>query len=87
MPVKIWQTADGPIAAQSGKEQMDQSLHTVARKEWEKIKRTTKQKMATRHSKEEGNYLEQESIIQTTMIAVDGWLHPAANRQSLREAK
>ena len=34
-------------------------MHRVATKEREKIKRTTKQKMARRHSKEGGNHLEQ----------------------------
>ena len=43
---------------------MDQTLHRVATKETkerEEIKRTTEQKMARRHNKEEGNHLEQES--------------------------
>ena len=46
---------------------MDQTLHRVATKEREEIKGTTKQKMARRHSKEEGNRLEQESKRQKTM--------------------
>ena len=37
---------------------MDQTLHRVATKEREEIKRMTKQKMARRHNKEEGNHLD-----------------------------
>ena len=40
---------------------MDQTLHRVATKEREEIKRTTKQKMARQHNKEGGKHLEQES--------------------------
>ena len=40
---------------------MDQTLHRVATKEREEIKRTTKLKMARRHNKEGGDHLEQES--------------------------
>ena len=36
---------------------MDQTLHRVATKEREEIKRTTKQKMARRHNREGGNHL------------------------------
>ena len=46
---------------------MDQTLHRVATKEREEIKRTTKQKMARRRNREGGNHLEQESNRQTTM--------------------
>ena len=35
---------------------MDQTLHRVATKEREEIKRTTKQKMARRHNREGGNH-------------------------------
>ena len=64
---------------------MDQTLHRVATKESEEIKRTTKQKMARRHSKEGGKHLEQESKRQKTMEGIDGGLHPAADGQSLGE--
>ena len=47
-------------------QQVDQTLHRVATKEREEIKRTTKQKMA-RHYTEGGNHLEQESNRQKTM--------------------
>ena len=36
----------------------DQTLHRVATKEREEIKRTTKQKMARRHNREGGNHLD-----------------------------
>ena len=62
---------------------MDQTLHRVATKEREEIKRTTKQKMARRHNKEGGNHLEQESNRQKAMEDTDGGLHPAMDRQSL----
>ena len=55
-------------------QQVDQTLHRVATKEREEIKRTTKQKMARRHSKEGGNHLEQESNRQKTMEDIDGGL-------------
>ena len=55
----------------------DQTLHRVATKEREEIKRTTNQKMARRHNKEGGNHLEQESSRQRTMGGIDGGLHPA----------
>ena len=58
-------------------------MHRVATKEREEIKRTTKQKMARRHSKEGGNHLEQESNRQMTMEGIDGGLHPAVDGQSL----
>ena len=64
---------------------MDQTLHRVTTKEREEIKRTTKQKMARRHSKEGGNHLDQESNIQTTIESIDGGLHPAVDGQSLGE--
>ena len=66
-------------------QQVDQTLHRVATKEKEEIKRTTKQKMARRHNKDGGNHLEQESNRQQTMEDIDGGLHPAMDRQSLGE--
>ena len=36
----------------------DKTLHRVATKEREEIKRTTKQKMASRHNREGGNHLD-----------------------------
>ena len=50
---------------------------TVAPKERDEIKRTTKQKMARRHNKEGGNHLDQESNRQKTMEDIDRGLHPA----------
>ena len=64
---------------------MDQTLHRVATKEREEIKKTTKQKMARRYSKEGGNHLAQESSRQRTMEDIDGGLHPAVDGQSLGE--
>ena len=64
---------------------MDQTLHRVATKEREEIKRTTKQKMARRHSKEGGNHLEQESIRQKTVEDIERGLHPAMDGQILGE--
>ena len=64
---------------------MGQTLHKVATKESEEIKRTTKQKMARRHNKEEGNHLEQESNRQKTIEDIAGGLHPAVDGQSLGE--
>ena len=64
---------------------MDQTLHRVATKEREEIKRTTKQKMARRHYREGGNHLEQESNRQRTMEDIDGGLHPAVDGQSPHE--
>ena len=64
---------------------MDQTLHRVATKEREKIKRTTMQKMARRHNKEGGNHLEQESNRQKAMENIGGGLHPAVDGQSLGE--
>ena len=66
---------------------MDQTLHTVAAKEREEIKRTTKQKMARRHNKERGNHVDQESNIQKTMEDTDGGLHPAVDGQILDEIR
>ena len=57
----------------------------MATKEREEIKRTTKQKMASRHNKEGGNHLDQESNIQTTMEEIDGRLYPAVDGQNLGE--
>ena len=65
--------------------QVDQTLHRVATKEREEIKRTTMQKMARRHNKEGGYHLEQESSRQKTMEGIDGGLHPAVDGQSLGE--
>ena len=62
---------------------MDQTLHRVATKEREEIKRTTKQKMARRHNREGGNHLDQEGNRQTSKEDTDGGLHPAVNGQSL----
>ena len=63
---------------------MDLTLHRVATKEREEIKRTIKQKMARQHNKEGGNHLEQESNRQRTIQDIDGGLQPAVG-QSLRE--
>ena len=68
-------------------QQVDQTLHRVATKEREEIKRTTKQKIARRHNKEGGNHLEQESNTQKTMEDIDGGLHPAVDGQSLDEGE
>ena len=56
----------------------------MATKEREEIKRTTKQKMARRHNKEEGNHLKVGKQ-QTAMEDTDGGLHPAVDGQSLGE--
>ena len=64
---------------------MDQTLHRVASKEREKIKRTTMQKMARQHNR--GNHLEQESNRQEAMEDIDGGLHPAVDGQSLGEGE
>ena len=64
---------------------MDKTLHRVATKEREEIKRTTKQKMARRHNRERENHLDQEGNRQTTMEDIDGGLHPAVDGQSLDE--
>ena len=42
-------------------QQVDQTLHRVAAKEREEIKRTTMQKMARRHNEEVGNHLERKA--------------------------
>ena len=68
-------------------QQVDQTLHRVATKEREEIKRTTKQKIASRYSKEGVNHLEQESNRQKTMEGFDGQLHPAVDGQSRSEDK
>ena len=60
---------------------MDQTLHRVATKEREEIKRTTKRKMARRH-KRGGNHLEHESKRQMAMEGIDGGLHPVLDGQS-----
>ena len=64
---------------------MDQTLHRVATEERGEIKRTTKQKMARRHNKEEGKHLGQENNRQRTMEDMDGGLQPAVDGQSLAE--
>ena len=64
---------------------MDRTLHRVATKEREEIKRTTMEKMARRHSKEEEVYLEQGSNRHKTLEGIDRGLHPAVNGQSLGE--
>ena len=51
---------------------VDQTLHRVAAKEREEIKRTTQQKTARRHNKEGGKNLDQESNRQKTMEDIDG---------------
>ena len=68
-------------------QQVDQTLHRVATKEREEIKRTTMQKMARRPNKEGGNRLEQESNRQKAMEDIDGGLHPAVDGQSLGEGE
>ena len=78
-----WKWA-GHIARMKDKE-VDQTLHRVAAKEREEIKKTTKQKMARRHNKEGGNHLERESNRQKTMEDTDGGLHPAVDGQSRGE--
>ena len=64
-------------------QQVDQTLHIMASKEREEIKRTTMQKMARRQSKGGGNHLQQENNRQRTMEDIDGGLHPAVDGQSL----
>ena len=62
---------------------MDQTLHTMATKEREEIEKTTVQKMARRHNKEGGNYMDKENDRQKAMEDIDGVLHPAVDGQSL----
>ena len=62
---------------------MDQTLHRVATEEREEIKRTTMQKMATRHNTEGRNHLDQESNRQRTIEDIGGGLHPAVDGQIL----
>ena len=64
---------------------VDQTLHRVANKEREEIKRTTVQKMARRVYKEGGYHLDQESNRQKEMEDIDGGLHPAVDGKSLGE--
>ena len=66
---------------------MDQTLHRVATKEREEIKRTTKQQMSRRQNKEGGKHLDQESNRQKTMEDTYGGLHPAVDGQSLGERR
>ena len=75
----------GRTYSKNERQQVDQTLHRVAIKEREEIKRTTKQKMARRHNKEGGNQLEQESNRQKKTEGTDGGLHPAVDGQSLGE--
>ena len=69
------------------RQSLDQTLHRVATKEREEIKRTTKQKMARRHNKERGNHLDQESNRQKPMEDIDGGLHPAVDGPGLGEGE
>ena len=66
-------------------QQVNKTLHRVATKEREEVKRTTKQKIARPHNKEGGNHLDQESNRQKAMEDIDGGLHPAVDGQSLDE--
>ena len=66
---------------------MDQTLHRVATKEREEIKKTTMQKMARRHNKEGGNHVKQESNRQEAMGDFEGGLHPEMDGQSLSEGE
>ena len=75
----------GRTSSKNEGQQVDQTLHRVATKEREEIKRTTKQKMARPHNKEGGNRLEQGSNRQKTMEDTDGELHPAVEGQSIGE--
>ena len=68
-------------------QEVDQTLHRVATKDREEIKRTTMQKMARRHNKEGGSHLEQGSNGQKAMEDTDGGLHPAVDGQSLDEGE
>ena len=76
---------DGPGIYTNEGQQVDQTLHRVATKEREEIKRTTKQKMARRQNKEGGNHLDLESNRQRTTEDIDGGLHPEVDGQSLSE--
>ena len=69
------------------RQHVEEVLHRVATMEREQIKRTTKEKVATRHSKERGYPLEQESIKQTTIQGIEGMQHPTVDGQSQSEAK
>ena len=51
-------SGDGP---ENEGQQVDQTLHRVAIKEREEIKRTTKQKMERLHNKEGGNHLDRKA--------------------------
>ena len=57
---------------------MDQTLNTLATKEREETKWTTKKKMTRQQTKERGNR-------QKTTEDIDGGLHPAVDGQSLGE--
>ena len=73
----------GQAYSKKGRQQIGQTLHRMITKEREEIKGTTKQKMAGRHSKEEGNHLKQDTIKQPAVEDIDGGLHLAVDRQSL----
>ena len=75
----------GQTHSKNERQLVDQTLHTVATKEREEIKRTTLQKMARRHNKEGGTHLEQESNRQRTIEDIDRGLHPVVYGQSLGE--
>ena len=75
----------GQRCSKNEEQQVDQTLHRVATKVREEMKRTTKQKMTRRDNKEGGNHLDQESNRQKTMEDTDGGLHPAVDGQSLDE--
>ena len=75
----------GRTYSKNEEQQVDQTLHRVATKVREEMKRTTKQKMTRRDNKEGGNHLDQESNRQKTMEDTDGGLHPAVDGQSLDE--
>ena len=64
---------------------MDYTLHRVATKEREEIKRTTMQKMVGRYNKERRNHLDQESNRQKAMEDIDGGIQLAVDGQSLGE--
>ena len=75
----------GRTYSKNERQKVNQTLHGVATKEREDIKRTTKQKMARRHNKEGSDHLQQESNRQRTKEGTDGGLHPAVDGQSLGE--
>ena len=66
---------------------MDQTLHRVAAKEREEIKRTTMQKMARRPSREGGEPPGPGKQQTDDNEDTDGGLHPAVDGQSLDETR